>query len=61
MRKRKATLERYTDKKGEHRWRLVAPNGKTIATSGEGYKRLSDMNKVINRLASYLTDSNELL
>jgi uncharacterized protein len=28
----------YTDAKGEFRWRLVASNGQTIATSGEGYK-----------------------
>jgi uncharacterized protein len=28
----------YTDGKGEFRWRLVASNGQTIATSGEGYK-----------------------
>ncbi|MBM3154663.1 MAG: DUF1508 domain-containing protein [Chloroflexi bacterium] len=29
-------FELYKDKKGEFRWRLVAPNGQTIATS-EGY------------------------
>lgn len=28
----------YKDAKGEYRWRLVAPNGQTIATGGEGYK-----------------------
>ena len=27
----------YRDAAGEFRWRLVAPNGKTIADSGEGY------------------------
>ena len=27
----------YQDQAGEFRWRLVAPNGKTIADSGEGY------------------------
>lgn len=32
-----AKFELYKDKKGEFRWRLVAPNGQTIATS-EGYK-----------------------
>ncbi len=26
------------DAKGEFRWRLVASNGQTIASSGEGYK-----------------------
>lgn len=28
----------YTDTKKEFRWRLVACNGQTIATGGEGYK-----------------------
>ena len=32
-----AKFELYKDKKGEFRFRLVAPNGQTIAT-GEGYK-----------------------
>ena len=31
-------FELYADAKGEFRWRLVASNGQTIATSGEGYK-----------------------
>ena len=30
-------FELYKDKKGEFRWRLVASNGQTIASSGEGY------------------------
>ena len=33
-----AKFELYTDAKGEFRWRLVASNGQTIATGGEGYK-----------------------
>ena len=31
-------FEVYADTKGEFRWRLVASNGQTIATGGEGYK-----------------------
>jgi len=31
-------FELYTDAKSEYRWRLVAPNGQSIASSGEGYK-----------------------
>jgi uncharacterized protein YegP (UPF0339 family) len=27
----------YEDERGEWRWRLVSPNGKIIADSGEGY------------------------
>ncbi len=33
-----AKFQLYTDAKGEFRWRLVASNGQSIATSGEGYK-----------------------
>jgi uncharacterized protein len=33
-----AKFELYKDSKGEFRWRLVASNGQTIATGGEGYK-----------------------
>jgi uncharacterized protein len=33
-----AKFELYKDAKGEFRWRLVASNGQSIATSGEGYK-----------------------
>jgi uncharacterized protein len=33
-----ATIEIYKDDTGEHRWRLVARNGRILA-SGEGYKR----------------------
>jgi hypothetical protein len=31
------TFEAFTDRRGEHRWRLVADNGRVIATSGESY------------------------
>jgi uncharacterized protein YegP (UPF0339 family) len=30
-------FEIFKDKAGQYRWRLVAPNGKSIAESGEGY------------------------
>ena len=33
-----AKFELYKDTKGEFRWRVVASNGQTIATGGEGYK-----------------------
>jgi uncharacterized protein YegP (UPF0339 family) len=35
-----AKFEVYKDAKGEVRWRLVASNGQSIATSGEGYKSM---------------------
>ncbi len=36
-----AKFELYKDKKGEFRWRLVASNGQSIASSGEGYTTLA--------------------
>lgn len=29
----------YCDKGGQWRWRMVAPNGRTVADSAEGYVR----------------------
>ena len=29
----------YQDVRGEWRWRFIAPNGRILADSGEGYKR----------------------
>jgi uncharacterized protein YegP (UPF0339 family) len=34
-------VEFYRDKRGEHRWRAIARNGKVLADSGEGYKRIA--------------------
>ena len=33
-----AKFQLYKDQKGDFRWRLMASNGQTVATSGEGYK-----------------------
>lgn len=43
-----AKFELYKDKKGEFRFRLVAPNGQTIATS-EGY---ASKDSAMNGIAS---------
>lgn len=40
----------YTDKAGEIRWRVRAPNGDIVADSGEGYKRLGGAVKGWNSL-----------
>ena len=37
----------YLDNAGEFRWRYQASNTKTIADSGEGYKRLEDCERGI--------------
>jgi uncharacterized protein YegP (UPF0339 family) len=43
----KLKFEVYEDKANEHRWRLKAANGQTIAASSEGYKAKSDCDKAI--------------
>ena len=39
----------YQDKAGEWRWKRVAPNGRIIADSAEGYTRLSDAERAASR------------
>jgi uncharacterized protein YegP (UPF0339 family) len=42
-----AKFELYKDAKGEFRWKLVASNGQSVASSGEGYKtKASAMNGI---------------
>lgn len=36
-------IETFVDDKKEHRWRLVAKNGRIVAVAGEGYKKRSAM------------------
>lgn len=40
----------YKDKKGELRWTIYAGNGRKIANSGEGYKRMRDLKNALRRL-----------
>ena len=40
----------YRDRKKEYRWKLVARNGRSIAVSGEGYKRKAGALKAIHLL-----------
>ena len=39
----------YRDRKGHWRWRAVARNGRIVAESGEGYKRMRDAVKGVER------------
>lgn len=41
------TIETYRDRRGEHRWRLRAANGRIVATSSEGYRDRADMEAAI--------------
>ncbi len=47
-------LHFYRDKHHEYRWTLFAQNGRKIAVSGEGYKRLGYCRKIGYRLFSKL-------
>jgi uncharacterized protein YegP (UPF0339 family) len=40
----------YKDKNKEYRWRLLARNKKIIGDSGEGYKRKSQVVKMIGKI-----------
>jgi uncharacterized protein YegP (UPF0339 family) len=40
-------IETYVDASGDHRWRAVARNGRTVADSGEGYANKFDMEEII--------------
>ena len=39
MNRRPGCIVIYRDKAGEYRWRVVAPNGRIVADSAEGYVR----------------------
>ena len=47
---RRPYFEMYRDKAKEWRWRLKAANGRIVAESGEGYKRLGRCEAAIDRL-----------
>ena len=56
----KATFEQYTDKGGEHRWRLRHRNGNIIADSSEGYSSASKRNTAVDRLKTYVGPADYL-
>lgn len=37
-----ARVEFFQDADGLHRWRMMAPNNRVLAVSGDGYKRKQD-------------------
>lgn len=42
-------FEVYKDKRGEYRWRRLAPNGQIVGASSEGYDKKSDCEKNMKR------------
>lgn len=51
-------IELYKDSKKEWRWRVIANNGRTLAVSSEGYKRLMDAKRCAQSSGSILTGTN---
>ena len=45
-----AGFELFEDAAGEYRWRLVAPNGRIVADSGEGYATRSNARRALERV-----------
>jgi uncharacterized protein YegP (UPF0339 family) len=43
----------YRDKRDEWRWRLRAPNGRTVADSGEGYSSYADAHAAVLRMKTH--------
>jgi uncharacterized protein YegP (UPF0339 family) len=56
----KLKVEIYKDLKGEFRWRIKARNGKILADSGEGYKRIGAAFRAINLLKYAFWDIKEV-
>lgn len=48
------TIRIYEDKAGEYRWRMVAPNGRIVADSAEGYTTHSGAKRAIKRVLALL-------
>lgn len=51
------TISIYEDRGGEWRWRCVAPNGRIVADSSEGYTRETDA----RRAAAAFIDAGQQL
>jgi uncharacterized protein YegP (UPF0339 family) len=54
---RRARFVIYQDKAGEWRWRLLAPNNRTIADSGEGYERKGGAIRAAKMVSYYVIRS----
>ena len=41
------TFEKYQDRAGKYRWRLLADNHRILAVSSESYEKISSRNKAL--------------
>lgn len=46
-------VQTYQDKAGEHRWRLVARNGRIVGDSAEGYATRAGLYRALALLAEH--------
>lgn len=53
----KLKIQHYQDQAGEYRWRMVR-GGRTVADSGEGYKRRSGCVKAAASLVKAISGNN---
>ena len=60
MRKTKKTtkLKVYQDKSGRWRWSFIAPNGRIIADSSEGYSSKRAVSKAFETVIYYISELN---
>lgn len=54
---RKPKFVLYTDKAGEHRWRLVDTNGRGIADSSEGYVDRNNVFDAVKNVRQAIVDA----
>lgn len=58
MKEREPRFVVYRDAAGEYRWRLVATNGRIIATSSDGYTEHGDAHEAVERVKRLVNDIN---
>jgi len=56
----RAKYKLYEDEAGKWRWRLVAPNGRIVADSGQGYKDRRDAEASIGKVRGKARDADHL-
>lgn len=57
MKRKRATIQVYRDRKGEWRWRLRASNGLIVADGGEGYVRKYGVLRAISRVRAMMANN----
>lgn len=46
-------FEKYQDKHGEWRWRIVAANNRIVADSGEGYANEANVDRALDTIINF--------